>query len=222
MLIAQDITKSYLSDGITTTALANADLHVQRGEFVALVGRSGSGKSTMLSVLSTLTAPDQGRLEFEGRDLLAMSETELNALRHSDFAVIFQQHYLLPYLTAQENVLLPFMNRLTPVSSEQAKHARQCLNRVGLSGKHDRLPGQLSGGEQQRVAIARALVKNSRVLFADEPTGSLDRATGEGMMDLLAGLSESGLTVVMVTHDEAHARRAQRIIRMEDGRTIHI
>lgn len=220
MLTARHIAKTFTADGVATRALDDASLHIEPGEFTAIVGRSGSGKSTFLSVLSTLTTPDEGVLHFENRDLANLAERERNALRHSEFAVIFQQHHLLPYLSAEENTLLPFMNRLRPVTRDETMRARECLERVGLGGLHDRLPGQLSGGEQQRVAIARALVKRSRVLFADEPTGSLDKATGQGVMDLLAELAGDGLAVVMVTHDENHAARAGRTVRMEDGKTL--
>lgn len=219
MFHARDITKSFDSEGHRATALVGANLDVEAGEFVSIVGRSGSGKSTFLSILSTLLSPDSGSLHFEGRDLAALGEKDLNALRHRDFAVIFQQHYLMPYLTAQENVLLPFMNRLAPVSPARKDSARMCLERVGLAGLGQRLPGQLSGGEQQRVAIARALVKRSRILFADEPTGSLDKATGEGVMALLRELANDGLAVVMVAHDMQYAALADRSVTMREGRT---
>jgi len=219
MLTARGITKTYRSGGAPAPALAGADLDVAPGEFVAIVGRSGSGKSTFLSILSTLLAPDGGSLTLDGRDLTALPEAGLNALRRRDFAMVFQQHHLLPYLTARENVLLPFMGSLAPVPRAARAFAGECLERVGLGGKGGRLPGQLSGGEQQRVAIARALVKRSRVLFADEPTGSLDKATAEGVIGLLRGLSAEGLAVVMVTHDAGYAARADRVVTMAEGRT---
>ncbi len=220
MLTAENITKAFSQDGIAAQALKGVSLTVEPGEFVSIVGRSGSGKSTLLSVLSTLLKPDAGRLLYNGRDLAAASEAEINALRHRDFAVIFQFHYLLPYLTALENVLLPFMRGLRPVLGGQKKRALECVERVGLADKAGRLPGQLSGGEQQRVAIARALVKDARILFADEPTGSLDSATGATVMELLGQLPAEGLAVVMVTHNEEYARLARRIVRMEDGLAV--
>nr|WP_155933490.1 ABC transporter ATP-binding protein [Pseudodesulfovibrio alkaliphilus] len=197
--------------------MAGASLNVAQGEFVAIVGRSGSGKTTFLNILSTLLAPDAGRLRYQGEDITTLPPARLNLLRRRDFAMVFQFHYLLPCLTARENVLLPFLHSLAPVSAEVRRRADACLDRVGLGGKGGKLPGHLSGGEQQRVAIARALVKRSAVLFADEPTGNLDRATGESVMDLLADLGTDGLSVVMVTHDEAHAARAHRTVRMADG-----
>jgi len=220
LLSARDVVKSFSQDGSPVQALRGVSLDVAAGEFVAIVGRSGSGKSTLLSVLSTLLRPDAGRLLYDGGDLAAASEAGINALRQRDFAVIFQFHYLLPYLTALENTLLPFMRGLRPVSGAQRRRALECLERVGLAGKAGRLPGQLSGGEQQRVAIARALVKDARVLFADEPTGSLDSATGATVMALLRELPAEGLAVVMVTHNEEYARLAHRVVRMEDGAVV--
>ena len=220
MLEAKNITKTFQSEGVETLALREVSLTLRAGEFVSIVGRSGSGKTTFLNVLSTLLAPNSGQILYQGEDVTGFSAQRLNELRNRDFAVVFQFHYLLPYLTARENVLLPFMNGLGAVGREEIKRAEQCLERVGLGGKGDKLPGHLSGGEQQRVAIARALVKNSTVLFADEPTGNLDKSTGESVMDLLAGLKGDGLGIIMVTHDEDYARRADRVVRMADGMVI--
>jgi len=217
MLSAQNIHKNFVAEGRVVPVLKDVSVEIGEGEFVSIVGRSGSGKTTLLNVLSTLVRPDSGRLRY-GRDNLSdLPEKRLNRLRQSDFSVIFQFHHLLPYLTVMENTLLPFMQSLRPVRKEAVARARQCLERVGLADKADRLPGSLSGGEQQRVAIARALVKSSKVLFADEPTGSLDKATGEKIMALLSELHREGLSVVMVTHDPAYARLAQRTVHIEDG-----
>ena len=217
MLEAKNITKTFQSEGVETQALREVSLTLQAGEFVSIVGRSGSGKTTFLNVLSTLLAPNSGQILYQGEDVTGFSAQRLNELRNRDFAVVFQFHYLLPYLTARENVLLPFMNGLGAVGREEIKRAEQSLERVGLGGKGEKLPGHLSGGEQQRVAIARALVKKSTVLFADEPTGNLDKSTGESVMDLLADLKGDGLGIIMVTHDEGYARRADRVVRMADG-----
>ncbi|MFO7595013.1 MAG: ABC transporter ATP-binding protein [Desulfocurvibacter africanus] len=218
MLSARDICKSYRSQGVETPVLRNVSLDIEPGGFVAIVGRSGSGKSTLLSVLSTLLRPDSGALTWRGRAIGRASERVINDLRRKDFSVVFQQHQLMPYLTAQENVLLPFMHGLRPVKREQIDKARECLARVGLADKGGRLPGQLSGGEQQRVAIARALATSPALLFADEPTGSLDKATGQGIMELLAGLNSDGPAVVLVTHEPAYAKLARTVAVMEDGR----
>jgi len=157
---------------------------------------------------------------YKGQDVTSMKEARINGLRHKDFSIIFQLHHLLPYLTALENVMVPFMNTLRPVSQELRDRAAGCLERVGLGGKGGRLPGNLSGGEQQRVAIARALVKSPEVLFADEPTGSLDKRNGDGIVDLLCDLHAGGVSLVLVTHDMGYARLAQRTVVMEDGRVV--
>jgi len=217
MLHAKDITVTYDAAATTGPVLDKVSCSLAQGEFLAVAGRSGSGKTTLLHVLSTLLQPDSGSLHYKGRDVLAMDEAGQNRLRRSDFAVIFQFHHLMPYMTALENTLLPFMQGVRGVSRELRQRAEHSLERVGLAHRLHRLPGQLSGGEQQRVAIARALVKDAAILFADEPTGSLDRSTGEAILDLLQDLNAEGLGIVMVTHEEDYARRAHRIMRMEGG-----
>lgn len=217
MLTANNIIKNFNVDGKAVSVLKGVSISVAEGEFVAIVGRSGSGKTTLLNVLSTLVKPDNGDLHYRENNLRTLSDARLNTLRQADFSVIFQFHHLLPYLTVLENSLLPFMRSLRPVKKEAVNKARQCLDRVGLADKADRLPGSLSGGEQQRVAIARALVKSSKVLFADEPTGSLDKGTGEQIMELLSSLHQEGLSVVMVTHEPEYARLTERTVVIEDG-----
>jgi len=216
MLQAVNVSKTFGD----TQVLRDVSVSINPGEFACVIGRSGSGKSTLLNVLSTLLRPDTGSVLYRGDNVTAMSESRLNALRHHDFSIIFQLHHLLPYLTAVENVMLPFMNSLTPVSPAIRDKARECLRRVGLSGKEDRLPGKLSGGEQQRVAIARALVKSPGVLFADEPTGSLDKKNGDGIVELLRDLHRDGVSLVMVTHDAGYAKLADRTVVMEDGAIV--
>lgn len=216
MLQAIDVSKTFGD----TPILRGVSVDIADGEFACIVGRSGSGKSTLLNVLSTLLRPDQGQVVYQGNVVSAMSEGQINGLRHKDFSIIFQLHHLLPYLTALENVMLPYMNTLKPVSEEIRIKARKCLDRVGLTGKEDRLPGKLSGGEQQRVAIARALVKSPGVLFADEPTGSLDKKNGDGIIELLRDLNGEGVTLVMVTHDLGYAKLAGRTVVMEDGSIV--
>jgi putative ABC transport system ATP-binding protein len=217
MLTAKNIIKNFSIDGQQVPVLKGVSLTVGEGEFVAVVGRSGSGKTTLLHVLATLVQADGGELHFGDNDLRRLPEQRLNRLRQADFSVIFQFHHLLPYLTVLENSLLSFMHTVKPVGKEAVKKAYHCLDRVGLADKADRLPGNLSGGEQQRVAIARALVKSSKVLFADEPTGSLDKTTGEQIMELLAALHRDGMSVVMVTHEPEYAKLSQRTVVMEDG-----
>ncbi|WP_028584185.1 ABC transporter ATP-binding protein [Desulfogranum mediterraneum] len=217
MLSAQNISKHYSCNGTRVSVLQQIDFRLAEGEFVAIIGRSGSGKTTLLNILSTLIRPDSGQIHYHDKELTSLAEKERNRLRKTDFAVIFQFHHLLPYLTVLENTLLPLMGGLSPISRAERERARQCLQRVGLTGLADRLPGRLSGGEQQRVAIARALVTDSRILFADEPTGSLDTATGSRIMALLAELHQEGLSIVMVTHEPAYAALAQRTVELEDG-----
>ncbi len=217
MLQAKDIRLSFAGAGGPTPVLKGVNLKVARGEFLAVVGRSGSGKSTLLNVLSTLVRPDSGEIIFEGRNLAAASEAERNNLRSRSFAMIFQAHHLIPYLSVLENVLLPCVSGLAPVSGASRAQALERISAVGLAGKENSLPGALSGGEQQRVAIARGLATGAGILFADEPTGSLDAATGDSIMALLRDLNARGLTIVMVTHNPDYAGLAGRTVTMRDG-----
>ena len=219
MLKAENLTKTYTADGMENPVLRGVTLEIREGEFVCIVGRSGSGKSTLLNTLSTLLHPDSGGLFFRGQEITNLGEAKLNALRQREFSMVFQFHHLMPYLTVLENVLLPYMNSLKSVTRDQSRRAKDCLKRVGLEGKLKALPGRLSGGEQQRVAIARALVRLPSVLFADEPTGNLDRKTGQSIMELLTELNREGLTVVMVTHEPSYTHFADRILEIEDGAT---
>lgn len=215
MLEAKHVTKWYDHHG--SPAVAAVSLNVQPGEFVCITGRSGSGKSTLLNLLSTLLEPDEGSVSYMGNDLARMPHAHIDGIRNSTFSMVFQMHHLLPYFTALENVCLPFMKGLGPVRREQKQRAEECLEHVGLAGKAARLPGQLSGGEQQRVAIARAMVTEPEVIFADEPTGSLDQANGAEVVRLLASLRDRGVSVVLVTHEPAYAQLADRHVVMEDG-----
>ena len=220
MLEAIDIVKSYRTGGQAAPVLHGVNLRIEEGEFVAVTGRSGSGKSTMLNVLSTLTEPDSGQVLFQGADLAAMREQERDHLRNNAFAMIFQAHHLMPYLSVLENVLLPGANGFRGISAQQRQRAVSCLERVGLGHKKHSLPSELSGGEQQRVAIARGLASDPRILFADEPTGSLDMATGDSIMQLLRELNGEGLTIVMVTHNPDYAALAGRCVQMREGRVL--
>ena len=220
MLEAIDIVKSYRAGGQAAPVLRGVNLRIEEGEFVAVTGRSGSGKSTMLNVLSTLTEPDSGQVLFQGADLAAMREQERDHLRNSAFAMIFQAHHLMPYLSVLENVLLPGANGFRGISAQRRQRAVSCLERVGLGHKKHSLPSELSGGEQQRVAIARGLASDPRILFADEPTGSLDMATGDSIMQLLRELNGEGLTIVMVTHNPDYAALAGRCVQMREGRVL--
>lgn len=214
-IIARNLSKSFGEP--PTHVLHDLNFEIQDGEFVAISGRSGSGKTTLLYIISTLDNPTRGAVSLDGRDPSKMSVKEVHEFRNENIGFIFQFHYLLPELTAVENVLLPGRKRNHHVSLEP--HARELLDRFGLSDKCNRLPSQLSGGEQQRVAIARALLMKPRYIFADEPTGNLDTANGMVVMDLLKEVNESlKTTVVLVTHEPDYAAMAGREIRLVDGR----
>jgi ABC-type lipoprotein export system ATPase subunit len=218
MIRTRGVVKRYAKDSTTPPVLKGVDLTIGEGGFTCIVGRSGSGKSTLLNVLSSLLKPDEGTVLYRGRSLTEMGESEINFLRSTEFGMIFQMHHLLPFLTSLENVMLPFMKGLKPVSRGQRERAEECLGLVGLPDKLHRLPGELSGGEQQRVAVARALAVSPKVVFADEPTGSLDKATGDGVVELLKRINRTGITVVMVTHEQDYAQAADQVITLEDGK----
>ena len=210
---ARDVVKSFGQ----TAALRGASVAVSQGEILAVMGPSGSGKSTLLHCLAGIFAPDRGEVWFDGRRLDALSEAERTKLRRTAFGFVFQFGQLVPELTAADNVALPLL--LNRVRRRAAyKTAAAWLDRLGIAGKGANRTGELSGGEAQRVAVARALALGPKVIFADEPTGSLDSLTGEKVMDLLTGLArESGTTVVIVTHDARVAAHADRVVMVRDG-----
>jgi putative ABC transport system ATP-binding protein len=210
------IEKVYATGSTSVPALRGVDLAIDEGSFVALMGRSGSGKSTLLSILGAMSPPTRGKVLMDGIDVYALTQERRADFRREYLGFVFQQLHLLPYLTAAANVMLPLAATHVP-RREQRDRALTALRSVGLSDKGDRLPRDLSGGEQQRVAIARALVNRPPIVLADEPTGCLDTDTGRGIIDLFVGLKRSGLTVFMVTHDAASAERADRILHIEDG-----
>lgn len=218
-LCARNLCQTYDLGETHLEVLQGVDLEVIRGEVVFLRGPSGAGKSTLLYILAGLEHPRAGTVEFEGRQLFALNRDQQALLRNRRMGFVFQSYFLLPELTALENVLLPAM--LGGSQSEQK--ARNLLDRVGLSGRLNHLPSQLSGGEQQRVAIARALVNDPSILFADEPTGNLDAKTGEGIIELLLGLArQDGCTFVAVTHDPALANLGDRQLYLERGHLVGI
>jgi ABC-type lipoprotein export system ATPase subunit len=197
--------------------LSDINLDIRDGEFVALTGRSGSGKSTLLYLLSSLDNPTEGTIEVDGQDLQKLANPDLCRFRNENVGFVFQFHYLLAELTALENVLFPAQKyKQADVRKDDAAHL---LDQFGLGDKFNRLPRQLSGGEQQRVAIARSLIMNPKYLFADEPTGSLDTANSETVMNILRESNQKqGTTVILVTHDPGYAKLAQRQIHLTDGR----
>jgi len=213
------LTKVY-DGGVDVAALRGVDLRIAPATFLAIIGPSGSGKSTLLNVLAGLELPTTGKTLFDGVDLGALGEDGRAALRRDRVGFVFQQFNLLPIFSAIENVALPL--RLKRIGEQEAvRRAEEALTMVGLAGRRDHIPSQLSGGEQQRVAIARALVAEPAIIFADEPTGNLDSASGDGVIVLLRRLvDERALTVVMVTHDQAAASCADRVIALRDGQIV--
>ncbi len=213
----KDVSMVYGCNGTRTTALAGISFDVRRGEYVVITGESGAGKSTMLTILGGLQVPTEGVVRIGGDDLSALPADGLADFRRKTIGFVFQAYHLLPYLTARENVMVPMSPARVPPRVKEER-ANDLLASAGLAGKEDRLPSQLSGGESQRVAIARALVHDPPVLLADEPTGNLDSATGEQILDLFSSLHARGKTVLMVTHNKANLARATRTIRLRDGR----
>ena len=199
--------------------LHGVSLSIGAGELVAVVGASGSGKTTMLSIMGTLDDATSGLVLIDGTDVSSLRERERAALRARRIGFVFQQFFLLPALSARDNVALGLLYSGVP-SRERARRADDALERVGLAPRRDHRPGQLSGGEQQRVAIARALVRDPGVLFADEPTGSLDSSTGESILELLTAVADTGTAVVIITHDASIAARTHRQVRVHDGRIV--
>jgi len=213
------ISKTYNGTAAPVTALHPVDLAIEEQEFVALMGPSGSGKSTLLTILGAMAPPTGGRVQIDGIDVYSLNVERLADFRREYLGFVFQQLYLLGYLTAIENVMLPLAAAGLPNATQRAM-AADALERVGLGDKLRRLPRDLSGGEQQRVAIARALVNKPPLILADEPTGCLDSATGRGIIDLFLSLQRDGQTIFMVTHDAAIASLADRIVRLRDGRLV--
>ncbi len=216
----QQVCKFYAMGDETVVAADHIDMTIQTGEFVAIVGQSGSGKSTCMNIIGCLDVPSQGTYLLGGQDVGQLSKNQLAAIRNKMLGFIFQQYNLLPKLSILENVEVPLM--YAGVSrSERRKRALEALERVGLADKYKHRPNQLSGGQQQRVSIARALAGKPAVILADEPTGALDSHTGREVLAMLQDVHRQGNTVVLITHDNSIARQAQRIIRLEDGHVVY-
>jgi len=223
ILRSEGVYKSYRMGAAETRVLKGVDLAVKKGEFVAIVGASGSGKSTLLHILGALDKPDKGVVRFEGRDLNGMRSGELNRFRNKMVGFVFQFYHLLDELNVLENVFLPTMVGKGVIGwfacrKRAKKRAGELLGRLGLGERAGHKPYQLSGGERQRVAIGRALMNEPGLLLVDEPTGNLDSATGNGILNVFEELNRAGQTIVMVTHNEAIARRAGRIVTLADGK----
>lgn len=217
MLAARDLALDYPSGGSVAHAVDRVSIAVEQGSFIGLIGPSGSGKSSLMYLLSGLKRPTRGGVTFDGRDYQTLTAASLIRLRRQRFGFVFQQHFLINYLSALENVMVGAVKR----NHEAAAYAQELLRRVGLGDKLQKRPYQLSIGERQRVAVARALVHRPAIVFADEPTASLDQATGREVVDLLADYRGSGGgSVVVVTHDPAMLTGADRVLQMRDGRLI--
>ena len=218
MIKATDIHKSYGA----LEVLRGVSLEVSRGEVVSIVGASGAGKTTLLQILGTLSKADRGSVEIDGQDVSSLGDRALSRFRNEKIGFVFQFHHLLPEFTAFENVCIPGLIGKHP-RAEVERRAAELLEMMGLAGRRDHKPGQLSGGEQQRVAIARAVAKNPKILLCDEPTGALDYHTGKQVLRILQDMSRKrGATVVIVTHNSAIAPIADRGIRMHDARVKSI
>lgn len=216
MIQVRGLTKSIATPTHRVEILKGIDLEIPRGQFAAVMGPSGSGKSTLLGLLAGLDTPTSGQIVLDGEDITGLAEDELALLRGRKIGFVFQSYHLIPTLTAEENVLLPL--ELCGNSTDGTTRARELLERVGLAGRCDHYPVQLSGGEQQRVALARAFVVRPPILLADEPTGNLDTANGRHVLDLLIALNrQEGTTLVLVTHDQQLSEQADRRITMRDG-----
>lgn len=219
IVAVEEVAKTYVEDGVSTTALKEASFTIAAGEFVAVMGPSGSGKSTLLHILGCLDRPTAGRYRLAGQDTANLNDRQLAQARNATIGFVFQAFHLLARTSVLDNVMLPLKYSSVPAAQHQPK-ARAALEQVGLNHRLDHVPSQLSGGEKQRVAIARAIVLQPQLILADEPTGNLDTASGKVVMDLLDQLHALGRTVIVITHETATAAYAQRLITIADGQII--
>ncbi len=215
----ESVSKVFVTDEVETHALSNIHLEIRRGEYVSIAGPSGCGKSTLLSILGLLDSPTKGAYTLNGKPVENLKLSERARIRNREIGFIFQAFNLIGDLTVYENVELPLTYRGMP-SSERRKLVQEALEKVGMSHRMKHYPSQLSGGQQQRVAVARALAGNPLILLADEPTGNLDSANGEAVMELLRDLHRNGATLCMVTHDPRYAKFADRTVHLFDGRIV--
>ncbi len=220
ILRLETVSKIYRMDGVSVKALDNVSLAIMEGEFVSIIGPSGSGKSTLMHIVGCLDTPTSGKVLLDDQEISQMTERQLAQVRNKKIGFVFQQFNLLPRTSALDNVSLPLLYNGT-TSSQIAKKAAEVLGKVGLGERLDHHPNQLSGGQQQRVAIARALITDPSIIIADEPTGNLDSKSGVEVMEIFKKLHQQGRTVILVTHDDNIANKAQRIIRLKDGKVIN-
>ena len=217
----EKVSKMYGKDELIVKALDNVNLEIYKGDYLAVMGASGSGKSTAMNIIGCLDRPSQGVYKLNGMPVDNLSDDELAELRNQKLGFVFQQFHLLSDATALENVLLPMIYAgISP--EEREERAKNALDKVGLSERINNRPNQLSGGQQQRVAIARAIINKPALLLADEPTGALDSKTTEDVLDLFDKLHKSGITIVLVTHEDEVASRAKKIARFKDGKIVEL
>jgi putative ABC transport system ATP-binding protein len=219
MLKLEHVSKTYRTTEVETAAIDDLELEVKRGEFLAIMGPSGCGKSTLLNILGLIDSPTSGAYWFMGDDIARCSEEELTLLRRAGVGFVFQNFNLIEDLNVAENVEVALLYRRVG-AADRRRRVAAALDKVDLAHRAKHMPKQLSGGQQQRVAVARALVADPIIILADEPTGNLDTANGEAVMDMLSGLAKAGTTIIMVTHSEVHAERADRVVHMLDGRFV--
>ncbi|HSH51429.1 MAG TPA: ABC transporter ATP-binding protein [Bacteroidales bacterium] len=219
MIKTNDLVKVFRTDEVETTALNKVNLNIDNGEFVAIMGPSGCGKSTLLNIIGLLDNPTSGELYFLDQEVSGYTERQRTNLRKSNIGFVFQSFNLIDELTVYENVELPLLYLNMP-SSERKEKVEAVLERMKMSHRKKHFPQQLSGGQQQRVAISRAVVTNPKLILADEPTGNLDSANGEEVMNLLTQLNNDGTTIVMVTHSPSDAEKAHRIVQLFDGHIV--
>ena len=219
MILMESITKHYLLGEAKVPILKGINLRIEKGEYIAIMGASGSGKSTLMNIMGCLDRASNGNYVLEGRELTTFNDDELAFIRNQRIGFVFQQFNLLPRATSLENVMLPMVYAGIP-KSERRQRAEAALIKVGLGERINNRPSQLSGGQQQRVAIARSLVNNPAIILADEPTGALDTKTSHEVMDLFAEFNSQGITIIIVTHENDIAEKAQRTIHVQDGLII--
>jgi len=219
MLKLHNLTRVYQTEDVETSALNNVNIEIAQGEFVAIMGPSGCGKSTLLNTIGMLDSPSSGDYIFDGENVAGYSESQLSVIRKKSIGFIFQNFNLIDELTVAENIELALIYHNIPAAERKSKVAK-VMDKVGIAHRAKHLPSQLSGGQQQRVAVARAVVGDQKMILADEPTGNLDSAHGQEVMEMLQALNDEGTTIVMVTHSPAHADYARRTINLFDGHVV--
>ena len=219
MLKLHNLSRVYQTDEVETLALQNVNIEIEKGEFVSIMGPSGCGKSTLLNIIGLLDSPSEGEYWFMGEDVAGYGESKLSNIRKSNIGFIFQNFNLIDELTVAENIALALLYHNIP-AKERAQRVAAVMDKVGIAHRAKHRPSQLSGGQQQRVAVARAVVGDQSLILADEPTGNLDSAHGQEVMEMLQQLNNEGTTIIMVTHSPAHADYARRTINLFDGQVV--